>query len=166
MKALVTYYSETGNTKKLAQAIYEGIERAEKEIVPLAEVKDTADYDVVFFGFPVHSHSVPGKAESFLKSIGEGQKLALFATHGSLRGGELAITAFYYAMSLVPKVQVIGTFGCRGAVKPSVIEALMKKLEHQAWAMEAQSASGHPDDADLEDGKEWAKWMMGKARAS
>ena len=33
MKALVTYYSQTGNTEKLAQAIYEGIEPAEPENV-------------------------------------------------------------------------------------------------------------------------------------
>jgi hypothetical protein len=29
--------------------------------------------------------------------------------------------------------------------------------------MEAQSAAGHPDDADLEDGKEFANLMIAKA---
>jgi flavodoxin len=165
MKALVTYYSETGNTEKVARAIYEGIERTEKEIMPVQDVKSVEDYDIIFCGFPVKSHSVPGKAEGFLKNIPEGKHLAIFATHGSLRGGELAITAFYYAMSLASKAKVIGTFGCRGKVKSSLIEALMKKAEHRAWAQEAQSAVGHPDEADLEDAKEFTKWMMTKLRS-
>ena len=149
MKALVTYYSESGNTEKLAQAIYDGIELSEKDILPIGEVKDIGGYDLIFCGFPVQASSLPGKAESFIRNIPQGKKLALFATHGSLRGGQLAITAFYYAMSLAPKATILGTFGCRGEVKPGIIDALMKKPEHKAWAMEAQSAVGHPDAADL-----------------
>ena len=164
MKALVIYYSETGNTEKVARAIYDGIEREDKEIMPLQDVKSVDDYDVIFCGFPVKSHSVPAKAEAFLKSIPEGKNLALFATHGSLRGGELAITAFYYALSLASKAKIVGTFGCRGEVKSSLIEGLLKKPRHKAWALEAQSAAGHPDDADLEDAKEFSRWMMTKVR--
>jgi flavodoxin I len=159
----VTYYSESGNTEKLARAIYEGLDATGKKIAPISEVANLDDYDVLFVGFPVHGSSVPVKAEKCLKKIPEGKMLAIFATHGSLRGGQLAITAFHYAMSLAPKAQVIGSFGCRGQVKPNLLQALMNKPEHKSWAMEAQSAKGHPDDADLEDGKEFAKWMMGKA---
>jgi flavodoxin len=166
MKVLVTYYSETGNTEKVAHAIYDAVQRADKDLKPLQEVQNSEDYDVIFCGFPVQSHSVPAKAEAFLRRVPEGKNLALFATHGSLRGGELAITAFYYALSLASKAKVIGTFGCRGKVKSSLIEALMKKPEHKAWAMEAQSASGHPDEGDLEDAAEFTRWMMTKARSS
>jgi len=166
MKALVAYYSNTGNTEKLARAIYEGIEQVEKEILHIKEVKEVEDSDIIFCGFPVQSHSVPGKAEAFIKSIPEGKKLAFFATHGSLRGGQLAIQAFHYALSLTPKGTVLGTFGCRGKVKPSIIDALMKKAEHRSWAIEAQGAVGHPDESDFEDAKAWAKEMIAKARAS
>ena len=165
MKVLVTYYSETGNTEKLAQAIFEGIESAEKEILPIAEVKDVQDYNLIFCGFPVKESSVPNKAEAFLKNIPEGKLLALFATHGSLRGGQLAITAFHYALSLAARATIIGTFGCRGKVKSSLIEALEKKPEHKAWAQEAQSAIGHPDGADLEDGRDFASVMITRARS-
>jgi hypothetical protein len=41
----------------------------------------------------------------------------------------------------------------------------MKKPEHRGWAIEAQSATGHPGEADLEDGKEFARWMMTKVRS-
>ncbi len=165
MRVLVTYQSETGNTEKLARAIYAGIERAEKEILPVEEAKAPETYDVIFCGFPIHASSVPPKSEAFLRSLPEGKQLALFATHGSLRGGQLAVSGLYYAMSLAPKSKVIGTFGCRGRVKPSLIEALLKKPEHRSWAMEAQGAGSHPDEGDLKDGQEFARWMMTKARS-
>ena len=163
MKALVAYYSESGNTEKLAQAIYSGINVPEKEIKSISEA-EAKDYDVIFVGFPVQASSVPAKVEKFIKSVPEGKKVAYFVTHGSLRGGQLAISALYYAFSLAMKVTVLGTFGCRGQVKPDLIEALLKSPEHKAWATEAQSAAGHPDNADLEDGKEFASLMIAKAR--
>ena len=163
MKVLVTYYSETGNTEKVARSIFEGIRKAEKDLLPIREVKDFEDYDLVFLGFPVHASSVPRKVEPFLKSLPKGTKLAIFATHGSLRGGQLAVHAFEYALSLASKAKIIGTFGCRGKVKHNLIEALMKKPEHKAWAEEAQSsARHHPDDADLHDAGSFAKKMVKK----
>lgn len=165
MKALVTYYSESGNTEKVANAVFEGVTEAKKEILPLREVSDASGYDLVFLGFPVQAHSVPGKAAAFVKGLPEGQKTAFFATHGSLRGGELAVTAFYHALTLAKHVKILGTFGCRGKVKQKIIDGLMQKAEHRAWAEEAQSAAGHPDSADLEDAKEWARWMVTRSRS-
>lgn len=165
MKVLVTYYSQTGNTEKLAQSIYEGIEPAQKDILPVEEARNPESYDVIFCGFPVQAHAVPDKAASFMKNIPEGKKLAIFATHGSLRGGELAITAFYDALRLTPNGTVLGTYGCRGKVKSGILDALLEKPEHRGWALEAQSAIGHPNEADLEDAKTWAAAMLSKARA-
>ena len=163
MKALVAYYSESGNTEKLAKAIYEGISVSDKEIGTISDV-NASDCYVIFIGFPVQASSVPAKVEQFIKGLSEGKMVAFFITHGSLRGGQLAISALYYAFSLTLKMTVLGTFGCRGEVKASIIEALLNSPEHKAWAMEAQSAIGHPDDADLEDGKEFADLMIAKAR--
>ena len=165
MKALVTYFSQTGNTEKVARAIYDGIETAEKDFAPVADVRDAGSYDVVFCGFPVQAHSVPPVVEGFLKGLPDGTKVALFATHGSLRGGELAVQAFYHAITISRGLKILGTFGCRGKVRQSVVDAMMKKLENMAWASEAQSAAGHPDRADLEDAAGFARTMITKARA-
>jgi len=165
MKVLVTYYSETGNTEKVARAIYEGIQKAEKDISPIQETSHVEAYDLIFCGFPVHASSVPHNVETFLKSIPQGKQVAIFATHGSLRMGQLATAAFDYAASLLSKAKAIGTFGCRGKVKTDLLEVLAKKPEHRAWAEEARGAFAHPDEADLEDAKEFAKKMMKKAFA-
>ncbi len=165
MKVLVSYYSDTGNTKKVAEAIYDAIKESGKEISLMTEASNLSEFDLIFCGFPVHSMGLPGKAETFVKDLPEGKKVAFFATHGSLRGGELAITAFYSALGLAKHLKVMGTFGCRGVVKQGIIDALLNKAEHRGWALEAQSAAGHPDEADLEDAKAFADAMLTKARA-
>lgn len=162
MKTLVAYFSQTGNTEKLARSIYDEI-HTEKDIKPLQEAGDVAQYDVIFCGFPVQSHSVPPAAAQFIKNIPEGKRLAIFSTHGSLRGGQLAVTALEQAVSLAKHVKILGTFGCRGKVSQKLLDALMNNPEHKAWATEAQGASRHPDQADLEDGKAFAREAMSRA---
>ena len=163
VKTLVAYYSESGNTEILAKAIYKGLETTDNDIVQIDDTTNFAAYDIIFVGFPVQTSSVPPKVEKALKRIPDGKMLALFGTHGSLRGGPLAVSAFHYAITLAAQATVVGTFGCRGEVKASLLEALMNKAEYRFWALEAQSAEGHPDEADLEDGKQFANLMLQKA---
>ena len=158
-KILVTYLSQTGNTKKIAEAIFEGLE-GDKTIKPMDEVQEIEDYSLIFIGFPVHSHSVPYKIESFLQKIPQGEKIALFSTHGSLPGGHLAREALEHAAVIASKAKVLGTFSCRGKVSMDTLEILSKSPEHKAWAEMAASSQTHPDEGDLEDAKSFAKWVM------
>ncbi|MBA7636995.1 hypothetical protein ES703_44627 [subsurface metagenome] len=158
-KILVTYLSQTGNTKKIAEAIFEGLE-GDKTIKPMDEVQEIEDYNLIFIGFPVHSHSVPYKIESFLQKIPQGKKIALFSTHGSLPGGHLATEALEHAAVIASKAKVLGTFSCRGKVSMDTLEILSKSPEHKAWAEMAASSQTHPDEGDLEDAKSFAKWVI------
>lgn len=162
MKVLVTYHTLTGNTEKVARAIHDGL-AMDKVILPAAEVKNRNGYDLVFCGFPVQAHSVPGKMAEFIKGLPKGQKVAFFATHGSQRGGQLPRQAFESAAGLAMNLKVLGQFGCRGKVDAKIIDALMKKPEHRAWAEEAQSAEGHPDAADLKDAQVFAQEIVDRA---
>jgi flavodoxin I len=161
MKALVTYYSQTGNTEKIARAIYEAI-HFEKELLPIQDVTSVQGYDIIFAGFPVQAHSVPAAVLPFFKKLPAGQPIALFCTHGSLRGGHLPKQAIEHALGLASGARILGTFGVRGKVNPKVIESLMQSVQHQAWAEEAQGACGHPDEADLADAKEFARTTLSK----
>lgn len=161
MKALVTYYTQTGNTAKLARAIFEAI-HFEKELLPVQDVKGTEGYDIIFVGFPVHAHSVPAKILPLFKGLPDGQNIALFCTHGSLRGGHLPKQALEHAIGLARRAKVLGTFGVRGRVDAKIIEMLAKQAEHRTWAEEAQGANNHPDDADLADGSEFARGVIAK----
>jgi len=159
MKILVTYLSQTGNTKKIAEAIFESLEE-DKTIEPMDEVQEIDDYSLIFIGFPVHSHSVPYKTESFLRQIPGGKKIALFSTHGSLPGGPLATEALEHAAVTASKAKVLGTFSCRGKVSMAALEVLSKSPEHKSWAEMAPSSQTHPDEGDLEDARSFAKWVM------
>ena len=58
MKVLVAYYSETGNTEKIAGAIYGEVSKEHE--VHLKKIKEVTvdtlnDYDLVFLGSACHS---------------------------------------------------------------------------------------------------------------
>jgi flavodoxin len=158
-KVLVTYFSRTGNTKKIAEAIHDSIGQ-DAVILPLDKVEDIGPYGLVFIGFPVQSHSVPYKAEVFLKKVPAGKKIALFSTHGSLPGMQLSRQALEYASILVAKAKLLGTYACRGKVSIQALEDLGRSPEHEAWADMAASASTHPDEHDIADAKAFAKWVL------
>ncbi len=160
MNILVAYYSETGNTRKVAEAIFASLRLTRKKLLPIDQAEDLDPYNLIYCGFPVQHHSIPAPMVHFLKSLPKGKQIALFATHGSLRGGEKALSAFFAAISLLPGQTIIGTFGCRGQVRPQLIDEWLESPQHQAWAREAQSASGHPDATDLHDAREFAETML------
>lgn len=162
MQVLVTYYTQTGNTEKVARAVYEAV-GGKKEIMAVSDVKNVAGYDVIFCGFPVHAHSVPAKMAFFIERLPDGQKVAFFCTHGSLRGGPLPRQALEHAAGLAGKLKILGSFACRGKVSEKIIEALMAKPEHRAWAEEARGAVLHPDENDLADARAFAKQVMAAA---
>ena len=50
MKTLVLWSSRTGNTKAVAQAIYDALP-GDKDMIEEGREKDTARYDLIFVGF-------------------------------------------------------------------------------------------------------------------
>ena len=161
MKALVTYYSQTGNTEKIARAIYEAI-HFEKELLPIRDIKSVQGYDVIFAGFPVQAHSVPAAFLPFFKKLPAGQKIALFCTHGSLRGGHLPKQAIEHAIGLASRMKILGTFCVRGEVNPKVIDSLVNMAATSGMGRRGVGACDHPDEADLADAKAFAKSVLAK----
>jgi len=155
-KTLVTYFTKTGNTKKVAESIFDALD-GDKVIKPLDEVQSIDEYDLVFIGFPINSHSVPYKVEVFLKNIPAGKKIALFCTHGSLPGHRLSREALEYAVVLAAKAKILGTYSCRGKVSYEALEVLSKSPEHLEWIEMAASAASHPNETDLAEAKVFAR---------
>ncbi|MCJ7579095.1 MAG: flavodoxin family protein [Candidatus Aminicenantes bacterium] len=160
-KTLVTYVSQTQNTKTVAEAIHDAVQ-GEKSIKPIEDIQneDLIEFSLIFIGFPVHSHSIPYKVESLIKRLPPKKKIALFSTHGSLTGGRLAREALEYATVVGSHTQILGTFSCRGKVSAHAREVLSKSPEHTAWAEMAASAHNHPDEHDLADAGSFAKWVQ------
>ena len=96
-QALVIYYSKTGHTKKMAQAVAQGI-RATKVSATLTEVakakiEDMLDADAVVLGSPCYYGTMAAEMKAFLdSSVKEHGKLAgkvggAFSSAGMLGGG-------------------------------------------------------------------------------
>ncbi|MDT8273713.1 MAG: flavodoxin family protein, partial [Desulfomonilia bacterium] len=111
----------------------------------------------------VYAHSVPVPVHGFFKKIKGNQKLALFSTHGARTEGRMQKEAIEHAIGLAKNPELLGYFTCRGQVEQAVLDDLMTKPEHRAWAMEAASAHAHPDKADLEDAQVFARGVLKKA---
>jgi multimeric flavodoxin WrbA len=72
MKALIVYWSNTGNTEKVALALREGLETAGVDVslkkVAEAEDVDFYAYDLVCLGFPSYKWSPPKPMDDFLNA--------------------------------------------------------------------------------------------------
>jgi flavodoxin len=149
MKALVVYSSQTGNTKKLAEAVHEQLP-ADTLLCSVDEAPEPADYDFIAVGFRLQAGKPDPKSAGFLERLKGHNRLFLFATHGANPDSEHAQAAMAHAQSLAEGATVAGTFNCFGAVNPKVLEKVKAKPQPPVWLDDAADAVGHPDPADLD----------------
>ena len=97
-QTLISYYSKSGNTKKMAECIAEGIKPTEGMEVILKKVEDTAiedmlNSDVIIFGCPTYfGVMTAGLKELMVKSVKYFGKLngkigGAFTSSGAIGGG-------------------------------------------------------------------------------
>lgn len=134
MKIAIRYYTKTGNTKKLAEAISQVVNVEAKTVdEPLTE-----DVDILFLGSAVYAAGIDGKIKEFIKNIdvnvGEvvnfSSAALIESTYGQVKK---EVEAKGIKMSE-------NEFHCRGAFK----------FVHR----------GHPNDEDLKNAQEFAKRII------
>jgi len=148
MKSLVVYSSQTGNTKKLAEAVYETLS-GEKEIYHITDAPDPGNYDFIAVGFWLQAGKPDPKTSEYLPKI-DGRRLFLFATHGAASGSDHTKKAMVHAKNLASSADISGTYSCQGEVNPKVLEKVSAKPEPPVWLKDSPAAAGHPDDGDIE----------------
>jgi len=111
MKSLIVYSSQSGNTKKLAQAVYESL-TGSKEMYAVTEAPDPAGYDLVALGFWLQAGKPDPKSAEYIGKVGK-KPLFLFATHGAAAGSDHALKAMDHAKSLAPEADILGTYSCQ-----------------------------------------------------
>ena len=144
MNSLIVYSSNTGNTKKLAQAVYDSL-TGSKELYPITEAPDPAGYDFVALGFWLQAGKPDPKSAEYIGRVGK-NSLFLFVTHGAAPGSEHALKAMDHAKSLAPEANILGTYSCQGKVDPQVLQKAKSKPNPPVWLSDAPSAIGHPDE--------------------
>jgi flavodoxin/Pyruvate/2-oxoacid:ferredoxin oxidoreductase delta subunit len=154
MKSIVIYYSQTGNTKIITEAIHSGMSPlAEKcEIAPLREVdtRELPNYELIGLGSPVIGFREPVIITDFINGMPslKGRYGFSFCTHGTSPGGYIARTV----AALRRKGLIItGWNDWYG----SVFIPFFSKPYY---------TDGHPDEVDLKEAKDFGKEIVERSR--
>ncbi len=163
MKILVTYMSQTGNTKKVAESIFSEITE-DKEIKPLSEVAGLNEYDLTFIGFPMHAFGPANDGKVFLEKQAQGRKVALFVTHGVHEDTEDLKKWLKRCEKAAAGTQLVGMFNCQGEVAPEIVESLKASDDPQmiSFCEASEKSKGQPDEIRLEKAKEFTRAVINK----
>jgi flavodoxin I len=172
MKALITYFSQTGNTKKVGQAICEVISQTGKaDFKPLSDVENQTikGYDLLVIGAPIHSGGLPAPVMDFLGKLDDspGFKMAAFVTHMSAayqkENFEKGIAAFRQAAS-DKGITFLGIFDCQGKLADAIqpIAQKAKNIPDVIWRPMMDVANNHPDVYDIEKAMAFARGILAK----
>ncbi len=161
MKTLVAYYSKSGNTRKVAEAIYAGLD-GEKELQPLAAVASLEGYDLAFLGFPVMGQGPDKKTAEFLaRHCVEGRRIVIFLTHASPEGSPEALAARAKFREAARGASLVDTFDCQGQLARGVkfMMGIMPSVELRRWARE-DTSQGQPDATRLACARVFAQQVL------
>ncbi len=153
MKALISYSSKTGNTKRVGVAI--GNAFTHVEIKDIKDV-DNLDYDMIVVGTWIDKGTADMKALKFIETI-KNKKTAYFFTLGAYPDSQHAMDCITNITKLFTDNgnEVAGHFHCQGAIDPKLTEWMSKlPAEHphspnperlKRW----EDASHHPNEEDF-----------------
>jgi flavodoxin/ferredoxin len=152
MKCIVIYFSQTGNTERIARAIRQGIEETvgHCDFSPLRDTdpRRLDEYDLVGVGSPVWG-AEPPNVSSFLRNLRfvGGKHAFAFCTHGGVCDA--------FSPSVIAKMKdrglvVIGTGDWHGDVS----------LYHHCVP---HPTAGHPDEIDLAEARKFGSEMAARS---
>ena len=144
MKTLIIYYSQTGNTQKIARAIRDGIREAGSEadlrFLKTVKYEELDGYDMIGFGSPIW-FEMPPNMRKFVEEMPElpGKLAFSFCTHGTMPD-------LYFPL-----------------VIPRLKKKKLKIIDWKNWYgnctvqifPEPYYTAGHPDAIDLEEARSW-----------
>ncbi|MFC1697969.1 flavodoxin family protein [Nanoarchaeota archaeon] len=163
MKVLVAYHTITGNTKKIAEAIFETID-TEKEIKKIDLSQDLDEgYDLYFLGFPMMNFGPNEPSKKFLQENTKGKKIVLFVTHGSPEEVPHLQDWLNNFKNAVSESELIGMFNCSGKCSQAMLDVLRASgnPEYIKWA-DGYVPNNLPDEKRVQKAKDFTKEIMEK----
>ena len=165
MKTLVAFMSWTGNTEKIAAAIYESL-AGEKEMKSFDEVPDTSGYDLIFVGFPIHGFGEPAaEAVRFLQERCSGKKVALFVTHAAPEDSPYVPPWLAACREAARGTLLLGLADFAGQISLAQVDVLLQSPDPEAHEIAknvVHASLGQPDAARRERARAFAREMMAK----
>jgi flavodoxin len=172
MKVLIIYFSQTGNTGKVAQAIYEEaslVHEVESKKLEEVSAEHLSGYDLLFIGSPIHAGNLSEAVKDFLGRLQTlpGRKMAGFLTHAGSAYPEQIMSKFtepFKAACEKNTLEYLGCFSCQGFLNPAIHEMVKKSqnLTDEQWAERVKEMTGHPNAEDLNKARAFAREVLGK----
>ena len=161
MKILVAYHSQTGQTKKVADAIFESIE-GDKEIKALSEVESLEGYDLSFIGFPIIAFGPAKEGKDFLEQKADGKKVALFITHAAREDQEGVGEWLDRCKAAAASAELVGFFDCQGELSEAIADFLMKNEDTtmRSFGERRPETIGQPDESRLQRARDFAREVV------
>jgi flavodoxin len=155
--------TETGNTKKLAEAIHSEV-AGDKDIKEMQELLDLDGYDFAFIGFPIHNFGPPKQVRSFLQKRTDGKKVALFITHGAPEDFEDVKAWIDGCVAAAKNADIVGVFNCQGEKSDKIIDLIKKSKQPKlrSFARNAHKAKGRPNAETLKSARIFARNIIEK----
>jgi flavodoxin len=174
MKVLVSYYSETGNTEKVARAIHEEVSKehvALLEPVKKVTIEDLTKFDLIFLGSPCHSAdlSVPVK-----RILDEFPRSPRFKLAGFFTCAATLDTIDKYAGKCMISfekackekgVDFLGCYNCQGNPSPQLTKSMKAggaPLSDDEMRKYFDEVVKHPTPKDLQKAKGFARKILEK----
>lgn len=154
MKALIVYYSQSGNTRKIARAVARGMGGLVEsyDVVPVKglDPHSLETYDLIGLGTPVWNGGEPPNVRKFLDDLPEqkGRHLFSFNTHG--------VMPELYFPSMVRKLKAKGftVIGTKDWYGNCIIQTFPSPY----------FTGGHPDEIDMQEAEEFGRVMVDRSR--
>ncbi|MFX0155264.1 MAG: flavodoxin family protein [Candidatus Hodarchaeota archaeon] len=170
MKILVTYFSKTGNSEKVAYSIKKGLEGQEVDIMPTKDVNpiNLNKYDLIFLGSGIYASRVNKALPDLVNAAQElPQNFVFFCTHASAESYQDGFKLVKRTLNKF-NVNIIDEFDCMGeniGIPKATILSMLEKLppEKRKEAEEHQKRlKGRPNDEDLENARKFAQSIIEK----
>ena len=124
MSSLVVFSTSTGNTKKIADAIFSALKDKDKKITDVNEINtiNINEFERIIIGGWIDKGKIDEKAKEFVTNL-KNKKLGLFLTMGGNPETDRAKKCVQKVRELLKKNGNIieKTFVCQGAIDPNLI---------------------------------------------
>ena len=181
MKSLVVYFTQTNNTKMIAEAMFEVLSdngEAAIETVRRVDLDILDEYDILFVGTPCHDSDLAPPVKGFLERLPKSPKFKLvgFFTHSTYlpdstdRRKELydqwagrCIPTFENACEK-RDIELLGLFHCMGKASPPIEYFIRQEIiaDEDEWNEYLPELRKHPTPQDIQNAKNFAKEMISK----
>jgi len=154
LRGIVVYYSATGSTGKVADAIYRGMKSEIKcDVAPIKKIDpmEMAKYDVIAIGGPIWYFRETANLRLFVTKMPNmsGKLCIPFCTHGTNPDG------FFFSLNQVLKKKALTVIGW---------DDWYGGCSHVLHQPSPYFTDGHPDDIDLQEAEAFGRDMAKRAQ--